>query len=170
MADLGEGSRRAEGLAGAAPEAAVKNVVDRFREAYDGRNVDAVLDLFADDGDWRLGPGTFTGKAALRRVLEWDAKLSPVASSRPFGIDTVVCGRVAVTERVVEQAVEGIPYTCPVVTVFEVNAAGRIQHARSYYDKLPILQQVASRHGGVKGWLLRRLVNSLIRASTKGLS
>lgn len=150
-------------------ESAVAQVATRFREAYDARNVDAVVALFAERGDWTLGPGTFSGKAAIRRVLEWDVRLSPNASSHDFGIGTLIRGNVAIHERRVEQSVEGISYTCPTVTVLELNEAGEIGHARSYYDKLPILRQVASRYPGIKGWFFRRIVNLIVAQSEAGL-
>lgn len=150
-------------------EGAVRDVVARFRDAYNARNVDAVLNLFAEQADWTLGPGTFTGKAAIRRVMEWDARLSPTASSRESGIGTVVHGNVAVDERVIEQTIEGIRFTCPTVTVLELNRAGEIEHARSYYDKLSILQQVSSDYPGVKGWVFRRIINVMVAQGEKGL-
>jgi hypothetical protein len=157
------------GSAGALSEKAVQDVVGRFRDAYDARNVDAVVDLFAEHGDWTLGPGTFTGRAAIRRVLEWDVRLSPTTSSRHSGIGTVVHGNVAVYEQAIEQSFEGIRCTFPVLTVLELNEAGKIDHARSYYDKLSILQQVANEYPGVKGWFLRKIVNLLVDQGEKGL-
>jgi len=150
-------------------EATVQAVANRFRDAYDARNVDAFVELFAERGDWTLGAGTFVGKAAIRRVLEWDVRFSPTASSRPLGITSVVSGNVAVNERLLEQSAEGIPYTCPAVTVLELNEAGEIEHARSYYDRLAIFGQVASTYPGIKGWLFRRIINFMIGQAEKGV-
>jgi ketosteroid isomerase-like protein len=47
----------------------VREIAVRFADAYDARDVDAVVDLFAENGDWTLGPGTCAGKTAIRRVL-----------------------------------------------------------------------------------------------------
>lgn len=156
-------------LATALSEGAVRDVVARFRDAYDARNVEAALDLFAERGDWTLGPGTFAGRTAIRRVLEWDVRLSPTSRSRAAGIGTVVHGNVAVDERVAEQRYEGIRCTYPVLTVFELNEAGKIEHARSYYDKLSILQQVASEYPGVKGRFLRMIISLVVTQGEKGL-
>ena len=156
-------------LPNALPEQAVRDVAARFRDAYDARNVDAFVELFAEHGDWTLGPGTFTGKAAIRRVMEWDVRLSSTSSCRQFGIGTVVHGNVAVNERLLEQSFEGIRFVCPVLTVLELNEAGEIEHARSYYDKLPILRQIAREYPGIRGWLFRRIVNLVAAQSEKGL-
>ncbi len=47
-----------------------ESIVRRFAEVYEAREIDAVVELFAEDGDWRVGPGTFTGKEAVRRLFE----------------------------------------------------------------------------------------------------
>ena len=150
-------------------EGAVADVVARFREAYDARNVDAVVDLFAENGDWRLGPGIFAGKAAIRRVLDWDVRLSPTSRSHASGMGTIVRGNVAIEERTLEQTFEGIPFMVPAITVFELNEAGKIEHARSYYDKLPIFRQVASKYPGIKGWFFRRIIAIMVGQGEKGL-
>ncbi len=51
-------------------ETTVARVVDRWRESYDRRDVEGVLDLMADDIVWVLAPGAFTGKEEVRRFLE----------------------------------------------------------------------------------------------------
>lgn len=147
----------------------VEEIVSRFHDAYDARDIDTLVELFAESGDWRLAPGTFTGKAAIRRMLEWDARLSPSSSCRESGVGVIVHGKVAVSERVIEQAYDGIPCTFPAVTVFELNGLGKIEHVRSYYEKLSILRQFASRYPGVKGWFFRTIVNFMVAQSDKGL-
>lgn len=147
----------------------VVEIVSRFHDAYDARDIDTLVELFAENGDWRLEPGTFTGKTAIRHLLEWDARLSPSASCHESGVGVIVRGNVAVSERVIEQAFEGIQCTYPAVTVFELNETGKIQHARSYYEKLSILRQVASRYPGIKGWFFRRIINFMVAQSDKGL-
>lgn len=147
----------------------VEEIVSRFHAAYDARDIDTLVELFTETGDWRLAPGTFTGKAGIRHLLEWDAHLSPTASCRTSGVGIIVHGNVAVSERLIEQVFEGIPCTYPAVTVFELNGAGKIEHARSYYERLSILRQVASKYRGVKGWLFRKIINYIVAQTDKGL-
>ena len=92
-------------------EQTVKEIVSRFHNAYDARDIDTLVELFAENGDWQLGPGTFTGKAAIRRLLEWDARLSPSARCNESGVGVIVYGNVAVSERVIEETFEP-PTTC----------------------------------------------------------
>lgn len=154
---------------GAATEATVERIVARFGEAYDGRDIDAVVELFAEDGDWRVGPGTFTGKDGVRRLLEWDVGLSPTLTSREEGAGIVTKGSVGFREHRIEQTAEGIPISYPCLSVFEVNETGKIQHVRSYYDKLGIMHDIASKYPGVKGWFFRKMVNALVAQGEKGL-
>lgn len=102
-------------------------------------------------------------------VLEWDVRLSPTASVRDTGRGVVVSGRTAVSERVVSLTAKGIPYEEPAATVFEFDDQGRIVRLRSYYDKLALMHQIASRYPGFKGWVFRRLTGYLVALGSKGL-
>ena len=151
-------------------ETTVARVVDRWREAYDRRDVEGVLDLMADDVVWVLAPGAFTGKEEVRRFLEWDARLSPTVGGRLSGIGILVKDNVvAVMERLAEASAEGITYHYPIVTIFELGDDGKIRRMRSYYDKLAIIQRVANTYPGVKGWVLKKLVHFLVAQGEKGL-
>jgi hypothetical protein len=55
-----------------------------------------MLALFADDAEFTLAPGTFRGKEEIRKVLEWDVRLSPTASVREAGIGVLAGGHAAV--------------------------------------------------------------------------
>jgi ketosteroid isomerase-like protein len=75
--------------------------VENFRAAYEARDIDRTLELFADDAEYTLAPGAFGGKPAIRKLLEWDARLSPTATIRDTGIKMLVRrdGRVGATAR-----------------------------------------------------------------------
>jgi hypothetical protein len=53
--------------------------------------------------------------------------------------------------------------------VFELNETGKIEHARSYYERLSILRHVASKYPGYKGWLFRKIINYIVAQTDKGL-
>ena len=72
-------------------------------------------------------------------------------------------------ERAVEASAEGIAYQYPIVTIFELGEDGKIRRMRSYYDKLAITQQVGNEYPGIKGWVLKKLVNFLVAEGEKGL-
>jgi hypothetical protein len=69
-----------------------------------------MLELFADDAGPTWAGGTFRGKDAIRKVLEWDGRLSPTATVRDAGIGVISADHAVVSERVVNLTAEGIPY------------------------------------------------------------
>lgn len=143
--------------------------VEEFSDAYQARDVDRLLALFTDDAEVTAAPGTFRGTDEIRRFFEWDVRLSPTASVRRTGIGVLVAGQRAVRESVIAATAEGIPYELPGLSVFEFESDGRIRRLRSYYDKLALLDRIASRYPGIKGRIFRRLTGYLVAQGEKGL-
>jgi ketosteroid isomerase-like protein len=142
---------------------------ERFREAYEARDVERLVELFADDAELTWAVGTFRGKDAIRKVFEWDIRLSPTAVVHDAGIGVVALGHTLISERVVNLTAEGIPYEERAVSIMELNDDGLIRSLRSYYDKLAIMQQVASGYPGIRGRVFRAVTGSLARLGSKGL-
>lgn len=143
--------------------------VEEYRDAYQARDVERMMKLFADDAELVWAAGAFRGKDAVRKVLEWDVRLSPTAVVRDAGIGTIGAERTVVAERVVSLSAEGVPYEETAVTMFEFDDAGLIRSMRSYYDRLAIMHQVASAYPGVRGRVLRTVTGFLVRLGSKGL-
>ena len=59
--------------------------VEEYRTAFQARDVEGMLELFADDAELTAAPGTFRGKVAIRKFLQWDARVSPTAISTTKG-------------------------------------------------------------------------------------
>ncbi len=142
---------------------------EEFRSASQDRDVERMLALFADDAEATMAPGTFRGKAAIRKLFEWEVRLSPVSTSKDTGLGMVVVGQSVVWERQVSETAEGVPYTTDVVTILGFDDSGLIRRYRSYYDKLAVMEQVASGMSGVYGWFARALVGYLVAQGEKGL-
>ena len=64
--------------------------VEDYRTAYQDRDVEGMLALFADDAVFIWAAGTFGGKAAIRKVLEQDVGASPTATVRDTGLGILV--------------------------------------------------------------------------------
>lgn len=143
--------------------------VEEFRSAYQDRDVEGMLALFADDAEVIMAPGKFRGKAAIRKFWEWEVRMVPVAASSDTGLGMVVVGRSVVWERRVSETAEGVPYTTDAVTILEFDDAGLIRRYRSYYDKLAVMEQIASGLSGVYGWFARALIGYLVALGKKGL-
>jgi len=144
-------------------------VSERFRNAYEARDVERLMELLADDAELTWAAGTFRGKDAIRKVFEWDARLSPTATVRDAGIGVITSDHAVVSERIVNLTAEGIPYEERAISVMELDDAGQIRSIRSYYDKLAIMDQIASRYPGIKGKMFRALTGYLVRLGSKGL-
>ncbi len=143
--------------------------VEEYRTAFQARDVGGMLALFADDAELTAAPGTFRGKAAIRKFLQWDARVSPVATIHDTGLGVLIVGRSAVWERQVLETAEGVPFREDAVTILEFDDAGLILRYRSYYDKLRVLDQITSGMSGIYGWFANKLVGYLVALGKKGL-
>jgi ketosteroid isomerase-like protein len=144
--------------------------MERYRAAYEQRNVDQILELFADDGEFTAAPGTFRGRPEIRKFLEWDAKLSPTTTVRDNGIGILVGDHTAVWERIIALSYKDVAYQEYSVAVVEFDDDARITAFRSYYDKLNVLDQITSGLPGPYGWVMRKIVGLLVSAGSKGLT
>ncbi len=143
--------------------------VEDYRTAYQDRDLERMLGMFADDAVMIWAQGTFQGKAAIRQVLEQDVGECSVAAVRDTGLGMVVVGRSVVWERQVSLTVKGVPVREDAVTILEFNDAGLIRQFRSYYDKLGMMNQIASGLPGLYGWFARKVVGSVVAQANKGL-
>lgn len=143
--------------------------LEELRQAYLRRDIERLVELFADDGEVTAAPGTFRGKDAVRKFFSWDARLSPTVAVRDTGIGVLMAGRTAVWERVISLSYRGVPYDEDVTTVIEFGDDGLIRAYRSYYDKLAVLDRIASGLPGLRGWFVRRLTGYLVAQGRKGL-
>jgi ketosteroid isomerase-like protein len=150
-------------------ESEVARAIEEYRNAYQARDVDRMLALFANDAELTVAPGTFRGKDEIRKLLEWDVRLSPGVSVRDTGVGVVVSGRAGVSERVVSLTFDGIPYEEQAATVYELDDVGKIRRLRSYCDKLALMDQIASSYPGIKGWIFKKLTGYVVGQGRKGL-
>lgn len=143
--------------------------VEQLRTAYQDRDIERMLTLFADNAELSAAPGTFRGKTAIRQFFEWDARISPTATIRDTGLGVLITDRTAVWERQIRETAEGIPFQEEAVTILEFDDAGLIRRYRSYYDKLRVMEQITAGMSGVYGWFARKLVGYLVALGKKGL-
>jgi ketosteroid isomerase-like protein len=150
-------------------ESELRRAVEAYRSAYQARDVERMLALFTEDAEVTIAPGTFLGRDAIRKLFDWDARLSPTAKVRDAGIGVLVSGRTVVWEHVVSLTYESIPYDEEATKVFEFDDGGKIRRLRSYYDKLAIMDQIASRYPGIQGWIFKKLTGYLVTQGSKDL-
>ena len=116
-----------------------------------------------------MAPGTFRGKAAIRKFFEWETRMAPVATSKDAGLGMAVLGRSVVRECQISETVQAVPYTTDAVRILDFDDAGLIRRYRSYYDKLDFMEKIASGMSGVYGWAARALIGYLVAQGKKGL-
>ncbi len=143
--------------------------VEEFRSASQDRDVERMLAMFADDAEVTMAPGTFRGKTAIRKFFEWEVQIAPVSASADVGLGMVAVGRSVVWECQVSETTHGVPYTTDAVRILEFDDAGLIRRYRSYYDKLDVVEKIASGMSGVYGWFARALTGFLVAQGRKGL-
>lgn len=143
--------------------------VESLRAAYQEHDIDRLMTLFSENAKLTAAPGTFRGKTEIRQFFDWDARLSPTTTVRDAGVGVLVIGQVAVWERTICLSYQGIPYEECAATVLEFDENGRICRYRSYYDKLAVLDQIASGLPGVYGWLMKKVIGYLVAQGSKGL-
>ena len=148
---------------------AVSGAVQAFHEAFQARDVEALVAAYASDGQLTSAYGTFRGRDEVRTVAQWAVDMSPVAVVRDTG-GTVVQGRTAIWEGEITERYDGIDYTYPIVEVYEFDNDLKIERQHNYYDKLAILRQVAAGLRGVQGVVYRFLLERVINAGETGLT
>jgi uncharacterized protein (TIGR02246 family) len=151
-------------------EQRIEELVRRYHEAFEARDVEKMLPLFAPDAVWISPVGRFEGTEGLRRVLTWDTRISPTVRSSPTGIGLLVKDNVAVSEMASEGTLDdGHRWDAQAIAVIEFNADETIQRIRLYYDKLSMVSRVAKQYTGVGGWVFQRVMNAIVARAEKGL-
>ena len=147
----------------------VHEAVRAFHQAFQDRDVEAMVATYAPDGQVTAAPGTFRGHEEVRTIAQWDVDTSPVATVRDTG-GTVVHGHAAIWEGQITERYGDIDYTYPIVEVYEFDDDLKITRKHNYYDKLAILHQIADRLPGIQGAVYRFLLDRVIDAGETGLT
>lgn len=106
-------------------------MIRRFLAAWERREVDAILDGFADDAVYHAMPlPPIVGKAAL---TEWVEHFRDVPPGRLVVHHQAASGDVVINERIDYITLNGRPVTLPICAAFELQD-GRIISWREYFD------------------------------------
>jgi len=143
-------------------EEKIASIMRELIEALEAADVEKTLSLFAEDGVWVNPNGTFKGKEELRRYLTNSAQSMRDMKISETGNKIIVQGNKAFYEHVIAATIEGKRAEALAICAYEFTD-DKIQEVRSVYDRLLIVKQVA------KGWLAKKLVNSIVKQAEKGL-
>lgn len=149
-------------------EKEIESILRDFGEAFVKRDVEKTLSFFAEDAVLAGPEGTFRGKHEIKHYWTWDARFSPTITVRDSGIGIMVKENRAIVEHILQGAFEDKKYETPAMNLHEFSD-GKIQHMRSYYDRLSAIKQVATQYTGIRGWFMKRLANYILAQSEKGL-
>lgn len=143
-------------------EEKIKSLIRDFIEAFTKRDVEKALSFFAEDATYVTPWGTFKGKEEIKRFLTWNAKTVTDLTVTDSGIGIMVQGNKAVYEHIIGATMEGMKGEVLAMCAYEFSDE-KIQHLRTALDRLSIAKQVA------KGWLAKKVVNSVVKRTEKGL-
>ena len=143
-------------------EEKIAGLMRDFVKAMAQGDVEKTVSFFAEDGVWVTPNGTFRGKEELRRSLVGMAQTMRDMSITECGNGIIVQGNKAFFEHVIVATVEGQRAEVLAICAYEFRGE-KIQEARTTFDRLLLAKQAA------KGWLPKKLVNSIIKQAEKGL-
>ena len=143
-------------------EEKIAGIMRNLIKSLETGDVEKTLSLFAEDGVWVNPNGTFKGKEELRRYLTNSAQSMRDMTVTETGNKIIVQGNKAFYEHIIAVTIEGKRAEGLAMCAYEFTD-DKIQEVRTVYDRLLIAKQVA------KGWLAKRLVNSIVKQAEKGL-
>jgi len=143
-------------------EETIEATIRSFVEALAKRDFEKALSSLSEDATWVAPEARFVGKDEIRRFLTWNATRVQEPSFTDAGIGIMVQGNKGVYEYVLRGTVKGSKWEVPVISAYEFSG-DKIQYIRGYYDRLAVAKQAA------KGWIPKRVVNSVVKAWEKGL-
>jgi limonene-1,2-epoxide hydrolase len=109
-------------------------LIRRFLAAWERREVDVILECFADDAVYHATPlPPIVGKAAL---ADWVAHFADVPPGRLDVHHQAASGDIVINERTDYITLNGKPVTLAICAVFALED-GRIKSWREYFDTGP---------------------------------
>lgn len=142
-------------------EEEMKSAVRGLNEAIQRKELENVLSFYAEDATLETPEATFKGRKEIRRYWVWQIQ----SASDITGTEAtmMVQGNQLAAMHVYDVTrIDGTRWRAPITCLYEFTGA-RFQRHRMSYDRLSIAKQAA------KGWLAKRLVNSIVGQMEKGL-
>ena len=140
----------------------IKEAIRGFLKSIMDGDVTKSLSFLAQEVVWVTPQGTFKGSLAAQKYLIWMKQITKDSKVTETGIGILVQGNNAVIEHNLGGTYEGKGWEIPAMCIYEFRD-GKIQNMRSFYDTLAQARQV------VKGGIPKMAVNSVVKATVKGL-
>jgi uncharacterized protein (TIGR02246 family) len=141
-------------------ELLVRGVVDAFNR----KDLEGLLFLFADDAVMIRPEGIFRGKDEIKRFYAWNfaSYLQNTLVEKNFVIEGDQVVLEFVSEATVVRSDKELKQHLPGMVLFEFKN-GKVQQVHDYYNKLLSAQQLAN------GWFEKTIVNGVVKRMEKGL-
>ncbi len=141
-------------------ELLVRGVVDAFNR----KDLEGLLSLFADDAVMIRPEGIFRGKDEIKRFYAWNfaSYLQNTLVEKDFVIEGDKVVLEFVSEATVVRGDKELKQHLPGMVMFEFKN-GKVQQVHDYYNKLLSAQQLAN------GWFEKTIVNGVVKRMEKGL-
>ncbi len=141
----------------------MKGAVRGLNEAITKTDVDGILSFYAEDAVLVTPEGRFEGKQKIRQYWNWQLGRVSEVSSTETEFHMMVQGNKLAAEHVIEATMtNGAKWSAPVSCLYDFGEGGVKLHRMSF-DRLTLAKQAA------KGWLPKRIVNSIVAQMEKGL-
>lgn len=142
-------------------EEEIKSVVRDLNQAIERKDLGKMLFLYVEDASLVAPEGTFEGREEIERYWTWQIRSALEVTSTET--EMIVQGNKIAAEHIIGVTmVNGMKWRQPIACIYEFTD-GKIKRHRISYDRLSIAKQAA------KGWLAKRLVNSVRGQMEKGL-
>jgi len=140
----------------------IKVAIRGFIKSMIEGDVTKALSFLAQDVVWVAPQGTFKGSAEAQKYLTWMKQIAKDYKVTENGIGILVQGNTAAIEHNIAATTDNMKWEIPALCVYEFKN-DKIQNIRSFYDTLAQAKQV------VKGFIPKMVVNSVVKATVKGL-
>jgi ketosteroid isomerase-like protein len=143
-------------------EEIVESVTRDFLKALEAKHTEQVLACFTEDSIWISPEGTFTGKASIKKYLEWQFSQAEEMKIKECGNGIIVMGNRAFIEHSIAFRRNGDHIEYVVLCALEMKN-DLVHRIRTVYDRLSLEQKLA------KGRISRWAINHTLRQAEKKL-
>jgi uncharacterized protein (TIGR02246 family) len=138
------------------------SMMRKFKDAFNKKDLEKTLSVFAEDADWVNPNGEFKGKEEIKKYFKWVFEINPDQKIIESGVKIIAEEDKAVYEHILEGSFEGMKYQILALCIYEFKGS-KFQHLRSAFDRLFLAKQLA------KGPIAKTAVNTIINRMEKGL-
>ena len=141
-------------------EEIVESVARDFLKALEARHIEQVLACFTEDCVWISPEGTFTGKASIKKYLEWQFSQASEMKIKECGNGIVVMGNRAFIEHSIAFRRNGEYIEYVVLCALEMKDE-QVHRIRTVYDRLSLEQKLAK--GRISKWAINHTMKQAER-------